>query len=478
MHSSREHSSIFWLITSTLLSLKHLSGMFLLVILLGLPLDSLAQQVEFSSSMNPVGSGARATGMGGAFIAVADDATAASWNPAGLIHLEKPEVSFVYSYSNRGQSYNSSTHPELEGTTHETNLNDINFASLAVPFVLLDHNMVVSINYQRLYDMNKKSSIDYLWDLQDGDFMRDHINFTQKGYLGAISPAIAVQILPQLYLGVTFNFWDDFAGTCNWENNYTSSGNGSVSTLPFTQNIKWTNKYKCAGTKPFSKVTITPFGPEFKGTNFNYNLGLLYNINGKFSVGVVYKTAFETLVNKETSFSVDQKFPDFPAADSSSTDTSKEKIKISMPASYGVGFAYRHSDSLSLALDVYRTQWSKFVISDEKDNKSNPISGAPISDGKPHDTTQVRLGGEYLFIGNKTVVPLRAGIFYDPEPGSRQVDDFYGFSVGSGIAYDQYTFDFSYQYRWGNRVTGDIPQPGTNSDIQQHTVMTSLIYHF
>ena len=44
-------------------------------------------RVEIPSSPNPVGSGARALGMGGAFIAIADDATAASWNPGGLIQL-------------------------------------------------------------------------------------------------------------------------------------------------------------------------------------------------------------------------------------------------------------------------------------------------------------------------------------------------------------------------------------------------------
>src|SRR5688572_12919627 len=41
------------------------------------------------------GSGARAFGMGGAFLARADDATAASWNPAGLSYLRRPEVSLV-----------------------------------------------------------------------------------------------------------------------------------------------------------------------------------------------------------------------------------------------------------------------------------------------------------------------------------------------------------------------------------------------
>ena len=60
-------------------------------------------QLIFSQGVLPatsfsavVGSGARAFGMGGAFIAVADDATAASWNPAGLSQLEKPELSGVF----------------------------------------------------------------------------------------------------------------------------------------------------------------------------------------------------------------------------------------------------------------------------------------------------------------------------------------------------------------------------------------------
>ena len=55
------------------------------------------ERVE-APSWNPVGSGARALGMGGAFIAVADDATAASWNPGGLIQLERPEISAVGAY--------------------------------------------------------------------------------------------------------------------------------------------------------------------------------------------------------------------------------------------------------------------------------------------------------------------------------------------------------------------------------------------
>ena len=53
---------------------------FLLMICSGLMTPSFAQplqRIEIPSSPNPFGFGARALGMGGAFIAIADDATAA-----------------------------------------------------------------------------------------------------------------------------------------------------------------------------------------------------------------------------------------------------------------------------------------------------------------------------------------------------------------------------------------------------------------
>jgi hypothetical protein len=43
-----------------------------------------------------IGIGPRAIGMGGAFVAVADDATASYWNPAGISRLPKNEVSLVH----------------------------------------------------------------------------------------------------------------------------------------------------------------------------------------------------------------------------------------------------------------------------------------------------------------------------------------------------------------------------------------------
>ena len=53
-----------------------------------------------------MGVGARALGMGSAFTAVADDSTAAFWNPAGLALLVKPEASFMHATLTLDRKYN------------------------------------------------------------------------------------------------------------------------------------------------------------------------------------------------------------------------------------------------------------------------------------------------------------------------------------------------------------------------------------
>ncbi len=52
---------------------------------------------KYAGEFLNVGAGARALGMGGAFVAVANDGTAAYWSPGGLALLESREFSFMYS---------------------------------------------------------------------------------------------------------------------------------------------------------------------------------------------------------------------------------------------------------------------------------------------------------------------------------------------------------------------------------------------
>jgi long-subunit fatty acid transport protein len=88
-----------------------------------LALLALAALPLLAQDMNIMGAGARARGMGGAFIGVADDATAVGWNPAGIANLDKPEASAVGLFNMKTfkneWSYNDPTIPYDTSATED-----------------------------------------------------------------------------------------------------------------------------------------------------------------------------------------------------------------------------------------------------------------------------------------------------------------------------------------------------------------------
>ncbi len=410
-------------------------------------------EVEIPSSFNPVGSGARALGFGGAFIAIADDATAASWNPGGLTQLQKPECSVVGSFFHRGEDLTFGTNPEADGS-HSISDQNINYLSVTYPFEISKYNMVLSLSYQHLYDFNREWKFKFKEDaeLQVGD---DHYEYEQTGSLTALGLSYCIRLLPQFSAGFTLNFWDDDLSPNNWKENYKFTSTGIMAGIPFVENFNRTEDHSISG--------------------FNFNLGFLWKINYKWTLGGVFKSPFKADLEHKIQWS---SVIDHPLLEPYPYEPVKNK-ELEMPMSYGIGVVHNVSDNFSVSADLYRTEWDDCFYRDEYGNEFSPITNGPASEIDP--THQVRIGAEYRFIDpeKEYLIPIRCGFFYDPAPAEGSPDDFYGFSFGLGFTKNDWlSLDVAYQYRFADDV-GKHLMIGRelSQDVDEHMVYLSMIWY-
>ena len=412
--------------------------------------------LELPSSLNPVGSGARALGMGGAFISVADDATAASWNPGGLVQLEKPEMSVVLGSLWRSEDKHFENHPEASGEDEVSELS-LNYLSVAYPFDLAERNMVVSLNYQNLYEFNRDWSYSYNYPATSIYSGPAQFEYEQQGALYALGLAYSADITTNFSAGLTINYWGDFIYENSWEQKYDTNAKFNLSGLQIDYTNHKTEEY------------------VFEG--WNAVIGFLYRINEQLTLGGVFKSPFTADIqhtvseNEETVFTTNR-IETYSASN-------QQDAELNMPMSYGIGLAYRFSDSFTIAGDIYRTHWDDFTLERDQGIETSPISGKNIDESDVDPTTWFRLGTEYLIITEQFVFPVRGGIFYDPAPADGSPDDYFGFSLGGGIGYQRYIFDIAYQFRRGNDVNASMWQ-GENLpiDVTEHKLYCSLIMYF
>ena len=102
--------------------------------------------------------GARANAMGAAFIGLADDATAAYSNPAGLTILTKPEISIEYKWGEYTTVINDvvdSGPPIMQAVEYDDTVQGPSFISYVIP----KSNSTIAIYRHQL--VNLKNSIKY-----------------------------------------------------------------------------------------------------------------------------------------------------------------------------------------------------------------------------------------------------------------------------------------------------------------------------
>jgi long-chain fatty acid transport protein len=369
----------------------------------------------------PVGSGARALGQS-AFLAVADDATAASWNPAGLIQLEYPEVSLVGAWRAVTGTPSTADNGDLyEGRSWGEG--QLNFLSYAQPIEIGVRDVVVSVNYHQVYDLGIE--VDRVRPgVQQDEFRSD-------GAISAYSLAAALSAFPDVTVGASFNWYAP------------SLFHGSV------RSVQVATKYIVNGKLSHTYETLD----DLRGYNFTFGLFWdAYQKQGKLlTLGLVCHTPFQARVNQAVSDDVNT-IPDV------------SRLTIDFPLSLGVGLNYRFSDRLSTAFDVQWTQWSQFTHTEARLDAND-------------DALAYRLGAEYLtfFDGLRgSVLAYRGGIFYEPRPAWGSILPVYGFSLGLGwTVKEQFSLDFAYQFRWGE---GDLG--GFDYSSKEHFFASSLIVYF
>lgn len=426
---------------------KYCTVLLFITITILFPPVSSAQAPSINAIPLPVGSGARAIGQGGAFIAVADDATAASWNPGALMQLERPEFSIVGSYLLIEQDFDPGTQKFLLGDESATS-GDLNYVSAAYPFRVLGKNFVAAMNYQQKYDFTENL------DCKRKDIgLISQLEFESKGGISALTPAIAMQIIPRLSFGVAINVYSD----------------------EYFRNYAWRETTKDTGIN-----FPTVFVAEQTFKNFqavNVSSGLFLDIwkkeERRLTFGTVFHSPYTATVDRITDTMITNQVPHH----------TRERFEIDYPMSLGAGLGFRHNDALSFSFDMTWTDWSRFKQKNkETGEESLPIGGIPLpTDRKIRDTLALRCGTEYLIFQRNSIIPVRGGLFYDPRPSLDKPTDVYGFSLGTGVVFKRFSIDSAYQFRWSTNADGEdfgSDLRGTPFNFKEHLFLTSLIVYF
>lgn len=387
---------------------------------------SLAQE----NSLNRAGSGARAAGMGNAFIAVSDDGTAASWNPAGLSQLRKPELSLVHTTSRRNlflEGYRARDQSAAYTTLRTpSTTGDIEFASAAVPFSVAGRSVTLQASWRRLYQLSARTRgnmrrIPASEDARPESLIQ--LDNTTDGNVDLWSVAGAIRLTSRLSVGWSTDFYRG-----GWEDRGNASDDPGV--LGPTDFSSFRNSNRIGG--------------------HNLTLGLLLAYPS-VRVGVVYHGSLRS------DYEVSQSSRSSLAAPFELRSGPEDRVALLFPRSLGWGVAWLPKPLLRLALDFTYDEWTKFLVEGTPASPDRPVSGF---DGllpelsATRNTVTVNAGLEKLFPVMGSYVPLRLGVSHEPQGGRDPLlrDDSVHLIVaaGTGLNSNRVKLDVAVEHRWGS----------------------------
>jgi long-subunit fatty acid transport protein len=435
--------------------------------LIVLPLAAQNTDIESLSGLqfnfgNP---GARSLGMGGAFLGLADDASAAEANPAGLTILRKPEITVEgRNYLEKQVFTTSGTFPDLQrtGFSHYGQRVDVSFASFVFPI----KNFSFGVYYHEPLRNDGTGSVVPQKDPFTGKVV-DVPNFflpvdgngnptggpitsAQCQTLRQKDPFACLEYTIKPFLSAVTVQEKTFGLAAAWKIGKFSIGgaaryhrfNETAFTFRVTPDLEF-DSISVQATSDFTKNSNS----SKDVTDVTFTGGVKLEINDKLSVGGVYK-----------------KGPRFAAPTFAATvGTGFEYVKVAdttfhVPDIYGGGVSFRPIPVLTINADAVRVKYSNLV-----DNfvSINATIRAIDKAYRANDVLEVHLGAEYFF-PTKVPFALRVGAWRDPE----HTVDFRGpltspeavaaatlfpqtkaqshVSVGGGFAWPRFQIDFAY----------------------------------
>jgi long-subunit fatty acid transport protein len=417
--------------------------------------------------------GARSLGMGGAFLGLADDASAAEANPAGLTILRKPEVSLELRNFVEQQSFTTSgTFPEINRTAfnHHSNAAVVSFASFVYPI----KNFTVGAYYHEplnnegggVVAPQEDDFTGQVTPLPDFYMPTERIAGTNDvRYIGGpITRQECLQRRQQLN--------DPFACVQNFVDPFISALSVRMRTYGITGAWQVHPKFSIgvtarhqrfqeqAATFRYSQrfqlkqVIIQATANEKDGdvdlieqTDTTFSVGFKWSPKDWLSVGGVYKQGpnFDTPI-----FYAD--------ANTNNEFITAANTNFHIPDIAGLGVSVRPIPALTVNADAVRVSYSNLV-----DNfvAATADVGGLDDPFTADDVLELRVGAEYLF-PTKIPVALRAGYWRDPAHSVTwngpldnpnyvaeallfpEGQDQEHYTIGAGLAWPRFQIDLAY----------------------------------